>query len=211
MRGSCSVCWVPSSAVVVVVTGVVLPTPRTVTRSRSIWVRDCPRLGRSVGGRGAGRVETPVTKIATSEPGLTKPATRSGSVRLIEMAILFAGMPSGEAASAALAPNLSATICSPDQQVLEGDGALQGVGAGLHVGQELAARDARGDDLAGGKGVVVALARGDGLAGGEDLDGVHAVLRASVGAADVEEDEESAHGGDDGGDDEEDPAAIHRR
>ena len=68
-----------------------------------------------------------------------------------------------------------------------------------------------GDDLAGGQRVVVALARGDGLAGGEDLDGVHAVLRASVGAADVEEDEESADGGDDGGDDEEDPAAIHRR
>ena len=152
-----------------------------------------------------------VTKIATSEPGLTKPATRSGSVRLTEMAILPLGMPRGEAASAALAPNLSDDDLLAREHALQGHGALEGVGVGLHVGQQLAASHTLRHDLAGGQGVVVALARRDRLADREDLDGVDALLRASVGAADVEEDEERAERGDDGGDDEEEPAAIHRR
>ena len=44
-----------------------------------------------------------MTKIATSEPGLTKPATRAGSVRLTEIATLSSGIGSGEATSAARA------------------------------------------------------------------------------------------------------------
>ena len=50
-------------------------------------------------------------KMATLSPGFTKPATRAGSVRLIEIAILPLGMVSPVAA-APVAPNLELVSCS---------------------------------------------------------------------------------------------------
>ena len=52
-------------------------------------------------------------KIATCDPGFTKPATRAGSVRLTEIAILSLGMVSADGADSASPPNLSEMICSP--------------------------------------------------------------------------------------------------
>ena len=50
-------------------------------------------------------------KIATLSPGFTKPATRAGSVRLTEIAILPLGMVRPLAVP--VAPNLELISCSP--------------------------------------------------------------------------------------------------
>ena len=57
----------------------------------------------------------PVRKIATSDPGLTNPATRAVSVRLIEIAMLPLGIGRlVESASTSEAPpNLLVISCSP--------------------------------------------------------------------------------------------------
>ena len=56
----------------------------------------------------------PVRKIATSEPGLTNPATRAVSVRLTEIAMLPLGMGRLVSASTSAAPpNFSGISCSP--------------------------------------------------------------------------------------------------
>ncbi len=52
-------------------------------------------------------------KIATSEPGFTKPATRAGSVRFTEIASLSLGIGSADGVASASPPNLSEMICSP--------------------------------------------------------------------------------------------------
>ena len=50
-------------------------------------------------------------KIATSEPGVTKPATRAGSLRLTEIATIPLGI--GSTLLSAAPPNLEAMTCSP--------------------------------------------------------------------------------------------------
>jgi len=49
---------------------------------------------------------------ATSDPGLTNPATRAGSVRLTEIAIFPSGICSDDG-TAEVCPNLASMICSP--------------------------------------------------------------------------------------------------
>ena len=101
VRGSCSVVCAPVLSVVVVDTTVVVPTAITSMSGSSRRVKD-PRPAPPV----------EFMKIATLSPGLTKPATRAVSVRLIDIAIIPLGMVSALVA-AAVVPNLLAMICSP--------------------------------------------------------------------------------------------------
>src|SRR5690606_36446718 len=100
VRGSCSVTDSPSSLVEVVVIVEVVPTPSTRTRCSSVPVYS----GWSV-------PASSVKKTATCEPGVTKPATRAGSVRLTDTAIIPSGIAS-VVLSTAPEPNLLEVICS---------------------------------------------------------------------------------------------------
>src|SRR3546814_1333426 len=74
-------------------------TPGTWTRARSRRLR-----------AGEGSLSE-VTNIATSEPGFTKPATRAGSVRLTEIAIIPSGIASEVFST--VPPKRLAVTCSP--------------------------------------------------------------------------------------------------
>ena len=78
---------------------VVVPAPMTWTFGRSSRLKVPPAP------------PAPVMKMATLSPGFTKPATRAGSVRLTEIAILPLGMVSPLAVP--VAPNLELISCSP--------------------------------------------------------------------------------------------------
>ena len=93
--------WAPVGSVVVVETTVVVPTAITsmlFSSSRVNEPRPAPPFE--------------LRKMATLSPGLTNPATRAVSVRLIEIAMLPLGIVSVLVA-AAVAANFVEMICSP--------------------------------------------------------------------------------------------------
>ena len=94
VRGSCSVVEAPD-----------LVGRGRRHRGRRADAEDGHPVQQQPGERLAGRGSMPVRKIETSEPGLTKPATRAGSVRLTETAILPSGICSVDCTAAEL-PNL---------------------------------------------------------------------------------------------------------
>ncbi len=132
----------------------------------------------------------PLRKIATLSPGFTKPATREGSERLIEIAILPLGIV--RPVLAPVAPNLEAISCSPGVDVDGGDLAGDGLGAGQGVGEEVLLGDRARLDLAGRLGGLDGLAGGDRLDDPQHLDGVVALVGAGVGAPDVQEHQQRA-------------------
>ena len=145
--------------------------------------------------------------MATSEPGLTKPATRSGSVSSTETASLSSGMTrrAGVAEVAELlGEDLLAGVDGPDGDEVR-DGAGGAEGPVDHVGSpdlgllELAGL-LRGGDV---------LARVDDVGRGEDLHQLLAGGRAGVDALDVEDDQGRADQRDEDGDDEEDGTTGH--